>query len=64
MLAAAYVVGKLNWATQKQRGPYSDVKTGQAAHISEHEGAVGELSGDPFSHHLVALHSELWQNTY
>jgi len=48
VLAAASVAGKPCWKSLKQRGQSRGIKTGpgRAAHLSDPEGAVGELGVD------------------
>jgi len=49
VLAAASVAGKPDRNSQKRRGQSRDIRTGQAAHLSDPEGAVGELEGNATS---------------
>jgi len=49
VLAAASMAGKLNRESQKQSSQSCGIKTRQASHLSNPEGAVGELYGDASS---------------
>jgi len=49
VLAAASVAGKPDRESQKRSGQSCGIKTGQAAHLSHPDGAVGELGGDTSS---------------
>jgi len=42
------VAGKSAWKSQKRSGQFRGINTMQAAHLSDLEGAVTELSGDAF----------------
>ena len=46
VLAAASAAGKPTRESQKRSGQSRGINTGQAAHLSDPEGAGGELAGD------------------
>jgi len=59
VLALASVAGKPDWESQKRSGQSCSIKTGQAEHLSDPGGTVGELSGDAFSPSSAIEHIEL-----
>jgi len=54
------VAGKSAWKSQKRSGQFHGINTMQAAHLSDLEGAVAELSGDASCHWLPVLLAEFF----